>query len=353
MQQRDKNTQTDDFTIQREGRWDRSVYTLRVALNKKNPGDRLENSSDWNMHLFALRSPIVTSEMLTDVIELDEIRIYPPINISRGRYFASLFSEVSIPELSGEKRFYRNPWTESPTINMGSAGNTCYGFRVDLKEDTTSNWDDLGYILDLIRERSLQWWINSPFDPFDIGARFVVDIGKDGRPTSNGPADNNEPSAWDAEASIKLPLGWESVLDDAAWKGFGKSFANRKKLESATTSFLDAISSYMAKNDIECIYRLCIALEIMESKIRRAKGKPTDAYALGLLKGSILWNREDKIVLQNMFSDRGNIAHGKKPHYYSKENNIIFSYLDLTRKYYEKFLGLSTEIGWEKISEMG
>lgn len=307
--------------------------------------------TEWKMHLFRLQAPILINKSIKSVIELDRMRIYPPFEVDRASVSANFFIGSEIPLRDGKTMKFDSPWTHHPTIGFEESASICHGLRVDLRSEIGADWDGLQYLLDLLRERSLQWWINSNLDPFDLGAKYVVGINEDGSMRSVGQVKDNEKSAWDAAASSRRPFGWETVVDEACWGGFGKSFASRKKLESASTAFLDGLSAYMSSMDIECIYRLCLALEIMESKIRQANGKGTNSYALRLLEGAMLWDINDKEVLKKMFVDRGHIAHGSKPHNYIAKNSIILEYLDLSKRYYERFLKMATDIGWDKLSE--
>jgi len=140
-------------------------------------------------------------------------------------------------------------------------------------------------------------------------------------------------------------------VDEACWGGFELSLKENKPLETATTAFLDALSAFVSNKDAECVYRLCLALEIMESKLRRAKGTPTKAYALRLLNGAQPWKIQDKPLLKKMFVDRGHITHGEKPHHCTENEKLLFEYLDLCKRYYEQFLQIGTDIGWGKLSE--
>lgn len=313
--------------------------------------DSIESvETDWKMHLFRLQAPILISKSLKRVIELDTIRIYPPFEVNRASVSANFFVGTDLPLRDGNTIKFDSPWTQHPTIGFEEGTSICHGLRVDLKSDIGADWDGLQYLLDLLRERSLQWWINSNSDPFDLGAKYVVGLNEDGSMRSVGQVKDNETSGWNAAASGRRPLGWEAVVDEACWGGFGQGFASRKKLESASTAFLDGLSAYMSNMDNECIYRLCLALEIMESKIREANGKKTNSYAFKLLEGAMLWDVKDKEVIKKMFVDRGHITHGSKPYNYSKQTSILLDYLDLSKRYYERFLKMATDIGWEKLS---
>lgn len=330
--------------------WDRRVLSLQTSAKAKENHAAETPVAEWNMHLFRLQTPILTTRNLKLVIELDDQRIYPPFEIDRGFLAAQNFTGSRIPSVKDPIEF-SSLCTSFPTISFEDHIAICYGLRVDLKRGVGADWDGLGRLLSLLRERSLQWWIGSEIDPFDLGSKYIVSLNQDGS-FSEDSIEGGRASPWSVVASTKAPFGWETVVNEACWAGFAHNIAKQGPLETATTAFLDALSAYMSQRDSECIYRLCLSLEIMESKVRAANGKPTKAYALRLLDGAHLWQSKDKSLLKKLFTDRGHISHGSKAYYNDKDDTLIIEYLDLCKRYYERFLKKASDYGWDKISKL-
>lgn len=330
--------------------WDRRILSVQDSGYGKDYEHREMQEAEWNMHLFRLSTPVLVAKELSSVITCDDAIIYPPFEIDRGRAATQSLVGSRIPLREGSVEL-NPPATSHPTIGFNDNVKVCYGLRVDLRSGIGPDWDGLEMLLGLLRERSLQWWINSGVDPFDLGSRYVVRLNGDGSFT-DGPVKAKEKSPWNVASSSKHPFGWEAVVGEVCWQEFGIYYLRKKKLETATTAFLDGLSSYMSKMDSTCIYQLCVSLEIMESKIRSASGKPTNAYALKLLKDAQLWQAEDKSLLTKIFADRGHIVHGLNPVHITKDERQIVEYLDLTKRYYERFLKMAVDIGWDKVSEL-
>lgn len=330
--------------------WDRRILTYRENPRGPETIDQEMLTAEWNMHLFRLQTPVLVKRGLISVIDYNDIRVYPPFEIDRGLASSQSLLGSRIPLLEGCKEL-NPPVISHPIINFDKHTAICYGLRVDLRRKISPVWDGLPNLLNLLRETSLQWWINSHIDPFDLGSKFIVEI-EDNGSFSDGPLKTDQRSPWHPAVSTKRPLGWETVVDEVCWKKFALCLSSNKVSDMATTTFLDAVSSYMSEMDFDCIYKLCLSLEIMESKLRSARGNPTNSYALKLLKNAHLWKTKDKSLLKKMFVDRGHIAHGEKPPFYSSDENLIVGYLDLGKSYYERFLKQAREIGWSKISNL-
>jgi len=177
-------------------RWDRRIVSLQVGAHGKDFKETEIPETEWNMHLFRLRSPILTLKGLSRVIEHDEIRVYPPFEINRGLSATQSLAEATIPIVGGKVEL-RSPVTSHPTIGFEENAAVCYGLRVDLKSGFGADWDGLELLLARLRERSLQWWISSDVDPFDLGSKYVVRLNDDAS-FSDGPVKDDEISSWKA-----------------------------------------------------------------------------------------------------------------------------------------------------------
>jgi len=348
-----KTSEFGSYTWKRDGTtWDRRVLTMGVGASGKDaPTPRIQ-SDGWKMHLIQLQTPIFVDPKLKTIIELDEMRIYPPFEIDQASNSATCFTGAKIPNGKKPAVKFGSPWTKSPSFSFGEGSLVCYGMRVDLTRNHDPAWDGLSQILTLLRERSLQWWINSSQNPFDLGSRLVAILNEQGSFPSSTKIDDKEHSPWIAQIKSQMPFGWENVVDEGCWGGFGLALKEGKSPETATTAYLDGITAYMSKMDIDCVYRLCVALEIMEKKVRIAEGRPTKHYALKLLRNAALWEQKDRGILTRIFADRGNIAHGSTAHFMSRNTSNIVDYLELATKYYKKYLNFATDFGWNKLSEL-
>lgn len=108
----------------------------------------------------------------------------------------------------------------------------------------------------------------------------------------------------------------------------------------------------MSYNDDSCVLKLCIALEIMECKIRKLKNRKVKDYALRLYKDAALWKQSDKKLITQMFADRGHIGHGKSPYNISKNPILLVNHLETSFEVYSDFLKASESKDWNYIVQL-
>lgn len=108
----------------------------------------------------------------------------------------------------------------------------------------------------------------------------------------------------------------------------------------------------MGADEVLCIMSMSLCIEILGNKRRMLLGKkPTDFAEL--LRTSDLIGKAVQPVLQNLFIDRGHVAHGRRPHIVSKAGHDgLFNYLEAVLTVLPAYIEKLGPNDWPKASQL-
>ena len=336
--------------------WSRQTVTLEESVRLSPPTEDSHNAdfnySGWTAYFMYLKTPIAVQGKLEGNVSYNGAVLYPPFALNDAESDVISFRGIRLPDTSEEGVEMPSLLVKRPTIGFSKETVLCNGLRVDVAPGRSAR-PQIDYMLSLIRERTHQWWLTTDRNPFDLGTRFYVRLGLNHEVLSceaDPKRENQVP--WGFAADFQMKLSIERPLDQKEWDQCIAASQIQRRPETATSFFHDMLGSYYAKRNETCIYQACVTLEIMESKLRTLAGKPTNNFALKLLRNSALWLENDKAILKKMFTDRGHIAHGRAPIYVTKDETLIKDYVSLVESYYRRFLTQIQNYDWSEVSKL-
>ena len=325
--------------------WDRSTRTAKAMQRFRDTSSENLIDFNWDSYLINLRSPIIVFKEVKSVIWLENLRVYPPFQLNTTSNRKHLFDGTQIPTLDNEQSLFDPPGGVHLYVGVLETQAVCYGMRLDIEKKSELNWNNLGYILSCIREISMQWWINSILDPFDLGSSYMLE--KSIRPAHYKASGLQMADVCWAENRFLSTLDFVTPVTKDLWSYLELKVKANTPLESASIAFFDALSAYMGNLDAECQYQLFKAMEIMERKVRRMHGRPTNQVGAKLLKGAVLWLESDKKIIIALFAARSQAAHGLILNQIGKID--LRDFLDLVYKYYRTYRDQATDFGWHLV----
>jgi len=296
-------------------------------------------------HIYKLPHPIIcVSPQIKDILDLEietkRVRIYPPFEINILKEISSAFEGVVIPEGNIKLEDFKpipNSAVNSFHLEQHSSARQeyyCQGLRIDVEIGAPIN-KIINILLEQICQYTHQWWLRSGISPFNGMKRFGFSIGnnfeiiKELRYHGAG----NVESSWHAVRQTQLQLGIELPLDSQKWLLIGNHVAHLRPAEAGFIAFYDAIASYMAEEDEQCILNLSLCVEILGNR-RRLLLNQSDIKADELLTTTDLVDDNIKAVLKKLFIDRGHVAHGRPAHVLTTDSTFtIERYIEAVRAF--------------------
>ena len=341
--------------------WDRSHILIthsRGIIKTDNPPkftdeekEQLRIKTTKRAYFLRLSAPVAVSGTLEGTINYKGVTMYPPFATKEERIL-QVFRGVPLPEPDGSITEIPDFFEGRLVNKLGVDAPLFHGVRLDV-EDDFALIPQLDYILGLIREQTFQWWLRTDRNPFDAGISLYARIHEDGTTYSKSFEDNyGRDYPWNAAFSGQSRVGFEIPLESGGWKRCIASAKVEKPLESATTFTLNAVSSYFANRHESFIIECCIALEIMESKVRTLHGSPSKKYGERLLFDAKLWDSADSELLKKLFRRRGHVAHGRSISEDSRDAILEQNSAELLFKYYRKFISTYGQSRWDEISRL-
>ncbi|WP_195819797.1 hypothetical protein [Roseobacter sp. MH60115] len=357
-----------DVPVRSSGiRWSRNRISYRVtpnfAGNPRSEGDSQEECdglpsktlSDWSGYLVEMPTPIIMAKGSFNPIISPSFRIYEPFEINQKARNAGAMSDIHIPaDQDGRISVPGYAINGMTASNAGDDCLSCLGLRIDFLDGNPEN--DIHELIRLfrsaVREVTFQWWLSSRTNPFDLGHRLSFELTPSFGAAKPYPSSNSDSytGTWRGSTSLTNRLGFERPVGKNEWAEIDSRIRAGREMESATSFFMDAVSAFMAHEDHNCLVNACVALEIMECKMRALSGKKINGYGDKLRRDAVLWRKKDEETIKKMFIDRGHIAHGRPPYNYRKNPVIMVDYLELLVEYYNRFLDRSGIHGWPAVT---
>jgi hypothetical protein len=287
------------------------------------------------------------------------IRVYPPFPIDAKGETTGAFARSWIPEgLTKVERYVAVGATATlgATVTQAIGPGTffCEGFRVDFEAGADFN-RFIFLLLENIGQHTHQWWLRGRTQPFRGIGRIGCELNSDFtlRELLKFKGAGQLKSPWHGVTETQRLLGFERALTNSLWLHCCNDTALGMRGDSGILSFHDAISYYMADDDVLCIMSLSITVEILGNKRRILKGKKPTGFA-ELLKTSDLVDSKNRAILDRLFIDRGHVAHGKKPHHVEgRSNQRIEEYIEAVQLLVSRYLQLAKPHEWPIASQLG
>lgn len=313
-------------------------------------------AAGWTSHIYSLTTPI-TSLDIKEIIVGPFFRLYPPFELNRKEAVSHSFEEVKIPV--GDRVVTREMEVPDYAIR-GAKGDMSifdatpkYGLRIDLHDDQKVS-EFLSSTLELIRQFTFQWWINTARNPFDQGIRIQFELQQDfsprgllkcvGRQGQNGP--------WSGAFGTQPLLGHEVPLDHSRWKMVGHWLERRLSADFGVTLFNNAVESYMSFRDRDTILNLALQFEVSENRVLLLSGKTDLKRNKDILKKSTLVSGSDRELFRKLITDRDNVAHGRPPYHLRKSPEILKEYMTAGRRLVDTYVDRMNGFSWEKGAEL-
>lgn len=354
-------------------RWNREIvyyWIVSVLDPSKTPGKYPEATTEqkmlyecdilpeWRGHIIELKSPVMMLSGFSEAIRTDDFVIYSPFMLDRKSSITHALDDVKIPVLPevDASRLYPIPdyaIRGAYSAVNNSDCNICHGIRID----TSKNTDPvlvLEMFLKLIRQYTLQWWVNSPRNPFDYGYRMSFGLTKNLSPRAvlmDG-ALNEIETPWAGNIATQTLIGIERKLSLEIWKQIAKSIESGGNAETVTSLFLEAISAFMAYDDLQTVLNLALVFEVAENKVRLLKGKNIENRNKKILSNPCIAEKGQIEIFRKIITDRDCIAHGRKPHHLHGTPTILAEYLDASTEFFNSYLNLCRKFGWDKVAEL-
>lgn len=296
-------------------------------------------------HIYKLPFPIICvfpqiKDILDFEIEGKRIRIYPPFETNVLKEISMAFEGVAVPEGNKEVEDFKTiPDTAVKNLYLEQHSSTkqeyyCHGLRIDVETGASIN-KIINILLDQICQYTHQWWLRSSVSPFSGMKRFGFFIGNNFeiinelRYHGAGKVE----CSWHAVRQVQMQIGIEVALDNQKWLLIGNHVAHLHSAEAGFIAFYDAIASYMAEEDEQCILNLCLCVEILGNK-RRLLLNQREVKADELLASTDLVDNDVKEVLKKLFIDRGHVAHGRPIHILTTDSTFtIERYMEAVRAF--------------------
>ena len=324
--------------------------------------DRLKEN--FEAHIFRLPQPILCErDTIRDIFELHanakKARLYPPFELNDMGENAGAFDGVTIPEGNLKVESFREiPKSVSKSLStMPSKKDQGVVFCQGLRLDVESGFDASRLIermLEQICQHSHQWWLRSSGSPFNGLMRFGAEIDKDSRLREElrYAGAKNVGSAWYVARETQNGLGIEAPLTNGTWLLVCHNLSVGQKADAGVIAFHDALASYMAGDDVRCIFHLCLCIEILGNKRRLLLGlNPVSADML--VKTTDLISDDRKAVIRKLFVDRGHVAHGREPpNGYKNSETRLESYIEATRGLLSRYLSSLRPGVWPEASQL-
>lgn len=327
--------------------------TLSAAEVNAHQRDLIEG---WSGHLYGMTTPI-TSYPLQRVLSNDAFRLYPPFELNRRAAVTGSLTDIEIPtgtEVAGAATSvpdYAVTGVKGDMHINGAVPN--YGLRLDIRDGIDLHTTVLD-VLELVRQFTFQWWINTARNPFDQGARLHFELKSDFSPRTllkyNGFQGKNGP--WGGEMGVQPLCGHELPLDESRWLMIGRCIERGIKADFGITLFNNAVEHYMAFKDREAILNLALQFEVCENRCLLMDGKADLKKNKDLLKVTKLVRGKDRDLFRWIITDRDNIAHGRPPYHASKDPGLIRSYLSAGRRLIDSYLEKLNEFGLENAGNL-
>lgn len=287
------------------------------------------------------------------------IRVYPPFLIDAKQETTGAFARCWIPEGSKQVERYT---TVCPTATLGLTATQpigpgtffCEALRIDFEIGADFN-RFLSYLIENIGQHTHQWWLRGRAQPFRGRGRLGCELNSNfslREPLRHHGA-GKLPSPWYGIVETQRLLGFERPLNNNIWLLCCHNAEHGMQGDFGLLAFHDAISYYMAEDDVLCIMSLSITVEILGNKRRILKGKKPTSFG-ELLKNSELIDTQNKTAIDRLFVDRGHVAHGREPHYVGgKANQAIEEYIEAVRLVVSRYLALIGPGEWPTVSQLG
>lgn len=353
-------------------RWDRNwiFYRVNAVLSESeanNPwlearaedkqkyvADRNEN---WTGYLIELTTPILTRKDITNVISTDKARIYPPFWLNKKSSITHAFDEVRFPSVADGIPI-RSPIPDYAVKGVATEraqpeAAPMYGLRIDCIDDVELD-EFVQFFLSLVRQYTKQWWVASPRNPFDPGLRIAFELRRDFGPREPllTRGSGNVPAPWYGATATQGFVGFELLLDTERWKDIGRCITQSQGVETGLQFYLDAVDAYMGHQDQHCILNLALLFEVCENKCLVMDGRSPKSKNKQILKDPILAKGKLADTFRKIVTDRDNIAHGRRPHYYSADFAVIVEYLEASSELINRYLDRSRAYGWDRVVRM-
>ena len=316
----------------------------------------------WGTNIVRLPSPIVAfSSNLTQIVDTTifggRVRIYPPFPIDRKGEAAGAFKEWWLPEGQHQvDKFIKFPSDAIAglvTENTPSPGaRYCQGLRIDALGSI-----DLHKIVQTLMEQvcqhTHQWWLRGRTSPFAGIRRLGCSLSRDFSFAEllrcHGAGDLESP--WHAIIETQGLLGIEHVLSEPVWLRCISQATQGMRGDIGLLAFHDAISYYMDADDVLCIISMTICIEILGNKRRLLLGKKPTGFG-ELIKSSDLIDKSMGKVIQDLFIDRGHVAHGRRPPRSEGKADRVFAYLEAVSSVVSAYTSKLLATDWVKASQL-
>ena len=273
---------------------------------------------------------------------------------------AGAFYGVKIPEGTRKVESFKEiPSSVSKSLssmpsNEDQNVSFCRGLRLDIE----SGFNTPGLIeslLEQICQHTHQWWLRSSNSPFNGLMRFGAEIDRNNhlREELKFSGAKKIESTWYVARETQNLLGIELPLTNSKWLLVCHNISIEQKADSGIIAFHDALASYMANDEVRCVFKMCLCIEILGKKRRLLLGlNPVPADEL--IRTTDLVSDEHRAMIKRLFVDRGHVAHGREPPNLNKNNREaqLESYLEATRDLLRMYLNSLKPGEWPEASQL-
>lgn len=286
------------------------------------------------------------------------LRVYPPFPIDIKGETSGALAQSWIPE--GLQKIDRHVAISqtatlgtSVTQTIGPGTFFCEGIRLDVETGVDFK-KFVALLLENIGQHTHQWWLRGRTQPFRGMGRLGCELNSDYtlRDILKFHGAGQLESPWYGLTETQRLIGFERPLTNSLWIRCCHDAAKGMRGDSGILSFHDAVSYYMAGDEVLCIMSLSITVEILGNKRRILKHKKPTGFA-ELLKTTDLVDSTNKAVLQRLFVDRGHVAHGRDPHHVGgKSDQKIEEYIEAVQQLVSQYLHLLEPHEWPLASQL-
>lgn len=317
----------------------------------------------WQALVLHLPAPIFAlTARVFNVFEVSQngkrARLYPPFQLNHSEVESAAFKNAWLPEGHMEVNHcvqIGDTAVKGLQIIPGFDVSASFyqGMRID-EEMGFNTPKVVNALMEHICQQTGQWWLRGRTNPFKGMVRLGCEVNKDFtiREILKHSGQKQLESTWMGVDQSLRPDGFALPLTNSLWLRCCHDVSVGLKADSALLTFYDAVNNFMNSEDELCVLNLAISIEIMANKVRLSKGQHPAAVPQ-LLKTSELFLKEDRALIQKMYADRNNVAHGGRPLYLGKTEAVsIEKYLEIVLAVKSKYMECLKGTAWHRLSQI-
>ncbi len=347
-----------------------STYMVKSVLAERDearwptlPEERIQQYRDsqlvgWQALVLYLPAPIFAlAGEVFNIFEFTQAgkkaRIYPPFQLKQSELQNAWLPEGGIAVSHCVR--VGDTAVQGLHVQPGFAvdASFCQGMRID-EESGIDIAKAVNALMEHICQQTGQWWLRGRSNPFKGIVRLGCEVNKDFsiREVLKHSGSKEIESTWMGVDQSLRPDGFALPLTNSLWLRCCHDASVGLKADSALLTFYDAVNNFMNNEDELCILNLAIAVEIMANKVRLSKDQYPAAFPK-LLKTSEIFEGVDRNLIQCLYADRNNVAHGGSPiHLGIKTGFSIEQYLEAVLAVKNKYMKCLEGATWHRMSQL-